>query len=219
MKDNRVETVRENYDRLAKVYADKVFDELQYKPIDRDVLKRFAERTRDQGEVCDLGCGPGHVAQYLRNADTAVFGVDLSPRMVEQARRLNPQISFRIGNMLSLDIPSDTLAGITAFYSIVNISREFLPLAFREMARVLKPGGLLLIAFHVGDDVVSVNELWGEPITMNTFRFTTAEIIQGLEKEHLVVSEVVEREPYLEVEYQSPRAYVFAEKRIGSLGL
>jgi SAM-dependent methyltransferase len=212
MKDDRVETIREDYDRLAQEYATRVFDELQHKPLDRALLDRFAEQTRERGSVCDLGCGPGHVARYLREASVSVFGLDLSPGMLEQARRLNPDILFREGNMLSLDIPTGMLAGIVAFYAIVNIRKEFLMIAFEEMARVLQPGGLLLVAFHTGDDVVHVDELWGERITMDFFFFKTAEILQSIEAAGLAVKEVIERDPYPEVEYQSRRAYIFAHK-------
>ncbi|HET6218015.1 MAG TPA: class I SAM-dependent methyltransferase, partial [Acidobacteriaceae bacterium] len=51
-----------------------------------------------------MGCGPGHVARYLRNAGVTVFGLDLSTGMLEQARQLNPDISFREGNMLALEL-------------------------------------------------------------------------------------------------------------------
>jgi trans-aconitate methyltransferase len=50
-----------------------------------------------------MGCGPGQVARYLRDAGATIFGLDLSPRMLEQARQFNPDIAFREGNMLSLE--------------------------------------------------------------------------------------------------------------------
>jgi SAM-dependent methyltransferase len=212
MKGNTVETVRENYDRLAKDYANRLFDELGQKPLDRELLDRFAGQTRGRGEVCDLGCGPGHVARYLRDTNVTVFGLDLSLGMLEEARRLNSDIPFREGNMLSLDIPAGTLAGIVAFYAIVNIPVELLKFAFQEMTRVLKPGGVLLIAFHIGCDVVHPEELWGVPITMDFFLFETVKIRQHLEMAGLSVDEIIERDPYPEVEYPSRRAYIFARR-------
>jgi ubiquinone/menaquinone biosynthesis C-methylase UbiE len=212
MAKNSVETIREDYDRLAAEYANRLFDELQHKPLDRELLDRFAAQMKGRGEVCDLACGPGQVARYLHDAKVSVFGLDLSPGMLEQARRLNPTIPCREGNMLSLDIASETLVGITAFYAIVNIPEQSLGVAFREIARVLKPSGLLLIAFHIGDEVVQMDELWGTPITMNFFLFKTAQIRKSLEAAGLVVDEVIERDPYPEVEYQSRRAYILARK-------
>jgi ubiquinone/menaquinone biosynthesis C-methylase UbiE len=154
MNENIEESIRGSYDRLAEEHASRILDELQYKPLDRALLDRFADEVGRQGEVCDMGCGPGHVARYLRDRGTNVFGLDLSPGMLEQARRRNPDIRFCEGNMLALELEDGTLAGITAFYAIVNIPTEYLPLVFREMERVLQPGGLLLLAFHTGDEIL-----------------------------------------------------------------
>src|SRR5215469_5421521 len=213
MNDDVTRSIRGSYDQLADEYARRIFNELYYKPLDRELLDRFAAEVSSWGEVCDMGCGPGHVARYLRDAGTTVFGLDLSPKMLEQARQLNPDIPFREGNMLALDLDDGTLTGITAFYAIVHIPKESLPSAFREVDRVLKPGRLLLLAFHAGDEVLHEEELWGRSISMDFFLFQPSEIRQYLEAAGLVVEEIIEREPYApEVEYQSRRAYIFARK-------
>ena len=81
------------------------------------------------------------------------------------------------------------------------------------MARVLKPDGLLLLAFHIGDDTLQPNALWGRPISMDFYFFPPHVIQRGLGAAGLVVEEVIEREPYApEVEHQSRRAYIFARK-------
>ena len=158
MNDNITRSIRESYDRVADEYARRIFDELQHKPLDRELLNRFAAAVLGRGDVCDM-----------HGAGITVFGLDLSPQMLEQARQLNPGISFREGNMLALDLQDGTLAGIAAFYAIVNIPNESLPLVFREMERVLRPGGLLLLAFHAGNEALHEEELWGRPISMDFF--------------------------------------------------
>jgi ubiquinone/menaquinone biosynthesis C-methylase UbiE len=65
--------------------------------------------------------------------------------------------------MTALDLEDAKLAGTTAFYAIVNIPKEYLSSVFREMDRVLKPGGLLLVAFHTGDEILQEKELWADP--------------------------------------------------------
>jgi ubiquinone/menaquinone biosynthesis C-methylase UbiE len=205
-------SIRESYDRLAEEYARRIADELQHKPLDRELLDRFAQQTKERGEVCDMGCGPGHVARYLRDAGASVFGLDLSPAMLEQARKLNPDISFREGNMLALDILDGALAGIAAFYAIVNIPKLSLPVVFREMQRVLQAGGLLLLAFHTGNEVLHEDELWGQKISMDFLLLQPSEIRVDLEVAGFTIEEVVEREPYPDVEYPSRRAYIFARK-------
>jgi SAM-dependent methyltransferase len=203
--------IRRDYDALAEDYARHIYEELQHKPLDRELLTRFARSVR--GEICDLGCGPGHVARFFHEAGAKVFGVDLSPGMVEQAQRLNPGIEFREGNLFALELADESLAGVVLFYSIVNLQKRVLPAVFREVARVLGPGGRVMVAFHTGDEVLAEKELWGHAISMDFVLLPPKEICRQMEEAGLVVEEVVERGPYPEVEYPSHRAYVFGRKR------
>jgi len=207
-----IDNIRASYDALAAEYARRLFDELRHKPFDRDLLDRFARQVSERGPVCDLGCGPGQVARHLKDAGTPVFGLDLSPKMVEVARSLSPDIDFREGDMLALDLASQSLGGIVAFYAIVNLPEALLPTAFREMARVLRPDGVLLLSFHAGADVIAVEELWGQPIAMEFRYFDPARIGALLAAEGFAVEEILERDPYPEVEYQSRRTYLLAGK-------
>ena len=84
-----------DYDRIAELYAEAYADDLGRAPFDQDILNRFVEHV--QGPVCDPGCGPGYVAAYLRQKRVATFGVDLSTRMIEVAKRLYPEMSFWVG--------------------------------------------------------------------------------------------------------------------------
>ena len=142
-----------------------------------------------------------------------VFGLDLSSQMIAQAQQLNPDIEFREGNMLALGLADDALAAIVAFYAIVNIPAESLPVAFAEMHRVLQTGGLLLLSFHIGDDVIRPEELWGNRISMEFYRLQPERIQLLLTNAGFGVENTVEREPYApDVEFQSRRAYIFARK-------
>lgn len=214
MSDPSIESIRSSYDRLADAYADAIFGELKDKPFDRELLTRFAAEVAGRGGVCDMGCGPGQVARFLHDAGANVFGLDLSSGMIEQARRLNSSIEFREGDMLALDLPDESLAGIAAFYAIVNLSAELRPRAFREMARVLTNGGLLLLAFHVGrDELLDVRELWGRPITMDFYLLDRRTIERELKSAGFEILQIHEREPYPpSIEHQSRRAYLLAVK-------
>jgi len=81
------------------------------------------------------------------------------------------------------------------------------------MKRVLQPDGRLFLAFHVGNETVHRDELWGIPISMDFFFFQSQAIRSCLKEQGFVVDDVVERRPYApDVEYQSQRAYIFARK-------
>lgn len=213
MKGERPAATADSYDRIAADYVRRIYHELEGKPFDRATLDSFAARLRGRGTVGDVGCGPGHVAQYLADRGLDVIGIDLSPGMVAQAAALNPDISFRVGDMSALDEPDGSWAGIVAFYSIIHIPRESVVAALREICRVLKPGGLLLLAFHVGDEMIHLDEMWEQPVALDFWFYGAAEMAGYLERADFAVEEVVERDPYApDVEHQSRRAYLLARK-------
>jgi SAM-dependent methyltransferase len=164
------------------------------------------------GPVADLGCGPGHVTRFLADQGVVAVGLDLSPGMIAEARRLNPDLEFLEGDMRALPWPDATLGGLAALYSILHLRRPQLPAAFREMRRVLKPGGLALIAFHVGDEDLHLDEWWDMPVRLDFRFFSVAEITPLLGDAGLELVESREREPYEGVEHPSRRAYLMARR-------
>ena len=201
---------RESYDELAATYTERIFTELAGKPLDRHLLNRLAEDVRGHGLVADLGCGPGHVARYLHDQGVRMLGIDLSPRMIDSARQRSPDIEFRVGDMRALDLPDGALAGIVAFYSLIHIDEHEMGATLHELRRVLAPGGLLLVAFHIGEETVHRDELWGHTVSLD-FRFLMpSPMVARLIEAGFVVLERVEREPYPEVEHPSRRCYLLA---------
>jgi SAM-dependent methyltransferase len=203
-----------SYDAAAEAYAEHLCDELARKPLDRHLLNRFAEELRHRGVIVDLGCGPGHVAAYLAERGLRVVGIDLSPRMIAVASARWPALDFRTGDMRRLDLADASLAGAIAFYSIVHFEECELPAVFLELRRVLQPGGLALVAFHVsneaGDAAVHVDELFGERVSLD-FRFHDPQrVTDAMRAAGLRVIERVDREPYPGAEYPSRRCYLLA---------
>jgi SAM-dependent methyltransferase len=159
-----------------------------------------------------MGCGPGHVARHLHEQGIQVCGVDLSAQMIERARQLSPAIDFRQGDMLALDAADESWAGIAAFYSIIHIPRGDLLQALGELRRVLRPGGLLLLAFHIGDETVHLDEWWDHKVCVDFFFFRSEEMAQFLRRAGFEVEEIIERDPYPDVEHPSRRSYIFARR-------
>src|SRR5512147_2751301 len=165
-----------SYDHVAAEYAERYKDEMDDKPFDRDCLDRLAREVGELGPVCDLGCGPGQIARYLHRQGVKTLGVDLSAKMVAEARRLNPSIHFHQGNMLTLPDEDNSWGGIAAFYCIIHIPRKQIVDALREMKRVLKPGGMLLVTFHIGTEIEHVDNFFDKSVNLDFAFFQPSEM-------------------------------------------
>lgn len=204
--------VENMYDTVAKEYAETFSGEHGKKPKDQEILRRFSREIGDKESVWDFGCGPGQTTKYLKDLGIEISGLDLSEKILEQARTIHPEINFRKGNILELEFDDDSIDGVVAFYAIVHFTEEQVEIAFREAFRVLQPGGLFLFTYHIGEETIHIEEFLGKKINIDFMFFTTDFISSCLEKNGFEKIETIEREPYPGAEYESRRAYVFAKK-------
>src|SRR5262245_5314576 len=204
--------IRACYDAVAREYADRFAGELAHKPLDRELLGRFASEVRGRGQVYDLGCGPGQTTAFLHGCGAQVRGLDLSADLLREGRQRHPGLEFEQGDMLALPLADASLAGVVAFYAIVHFSPAELRRALAEMHRALQPGGRLLLAFHVGVGSMHVEQFLGRSVALDFVFFTPQDVTGELVRVGLVDVEVIERDPYPDVEYPSRRAYLFARK-------
>jgi SAM-dependent methyltransferase len=198
------------YDVVAETYADTFADELSGKPFDRDLLDSFAESVGEP--VLDVGCGPaGHVTRYLADRGVRIEGLDLSPAVVTEARRRNPDLDFWVGDLRELPADESALAGIVAFYSVVHLPRAEWPTAFAEFRRALMPGGLLLLAVHGGTGETGVDGWLGHDVAIRTTLVGLDELTGMVTAAGLTVLDRHQRPPY-PGEFPSPRLYLLAGK-------
>ena len=210
--DDTISNTENSYDLVATEYAEKFKDEMDDKPFDRDCLDQLAREVGKLGPICDMGCGPGQIARYLHRQGVDTLGVDLSPRMIAEAGRLNPEIPFHQGNMLALPDADNSWGGIAAFYCIIHIPREKIVDALREMKRVLKPGGVLLITFHIGDKIEHLNKWWEKPVHLDFAFYQPVEMENWLKEAGYELEATLVRQPNPDVEVETERAYLFAKK-------
>jgi len=173
-----LDNTRSAYNAMAVTYADRFSNELVNKPLDRAMLALFAELA-PAGPIADIGCGPGRVTAFLHALGLDAFGVDLSPAMIEHARKEYPGVRFEVGTMTALDIAETSLAGLTAWYSTIHIPDDHLPDVFAEFFRVLVPGAPLMFAFQMGDEPKHYAEAWGHQVNL-TFHRRRPEAVAGL---------------------------------------
>ncbi|WP_217644937.1 class I SAM-dependent DNA methyltransferase [Geodermatophilus amargosae] len=164
-----LDVVRASYDRVADRYVAMGAGRLDPHPWLRAALAAFAETVRGRGPVLDVGCGPGYVTAHLADLGVDVAGVDLSPQMVAQARRLHPELRFDVASATELALEDASLGGVLGWWSLFNLPRPVVPAVLQSFADALVPGGQVLVGTHVGEgDLVRTETYGGVPVAWTT---------------------------------------------------
>jgi len=176
-----LDDVRRSYDTVAEDYAAFLPDMRAEAPLDLAMLDAFAEAVSASAdaEVLDAGCGAGRVSGYLADRGCRMRGVDLSPGMVAMARRDHPGLVFAVGSLTDLPFPDDRFAGVLLWYSTIHTPPAGQPRIFAEAARVLTPGGQVLVGFQSGagvHDVAPTYRRFGHEVRLERYRYTADEV-------------------------------------------
>jgi SAM-dependent methyltransferase len=202
---------RASYDTVAGSYSELTRAGLAGEPFLRAALALFAELVREagRGPVADVGCGPGHVTAHLRDAGLDAFGIDLSPVMIDVARREHPGLRFEVGSMTDLPLGDASVAGVTAFWSLIHIPGEALAGVLGQFRRVLRPGRPLLVGFHAGDaSRLKTSGYGGHPMKVWVHRRQPASVAAALREAGFTV----EAELVLDPDGSGPGAILFARR-------
>jgi SAM-dependent methyltransferase len=155
--------VETGYDQMAEQY---LATKDAADPVLLGALARFAEVVPAGAPVLDLGCGAGVPVTAWLAERYAVTGVDVSARQLALARQHVPGGTFIKSNMSALDFPPGSLAGVTAFYSIIHVPRAEQPALVARIDRWLRPGGAFLATWALTEwEGAEANwEGWGAPM-------------------------------------------------------
>jgi SAM-dependent methyltransferase len=160
-----LDIVRDSYDRVADTYVETIartdLGDIRRQPWMRAAMDVFADGVTGIGPVLDVGCGPGTVTAYLADRGVDVSGVDLSPRMIDAARRLHPHCHFSVSSATELGLAESSLGGVVAWWSLFNLPRDVMPQVVSSFARALMPAGQLIFGTHVGSDDLARTEAYG----------------------------------------------------------
>src|ERR1700756_2306865 len=100
------------------------------------------------GNALDVGCGEGRFCRMLGGAGVKAIGIDPTAKLLEMARCRDRSGDYRLGRAEQLDFADDSFDLVVSYITLVDIP-DFRA-AIREMARVLRPGGSILVANLTG---------------------------------------------------------------------
>lgn len=214
-----VRATRAAYDLAAPDYAASIGTELTgatETPFDLATLGAFAELVAagPKSLVLDAGCGPGRAAAWLARRDVDVAGIDVSVAMAALANESHPNIGFGAGALSALPVGSGSLAGVVCWYSIIHTPPDEFPVVAAELARVLTPGGRLLLAFQAGvGESTHRNEVYGHAASLTSYRHDIEFTSDVLAAAGLAVSAIATRDPERGHE-RSPQAFLQAYRPV-----
>jgi SAM-dependent methyltransferase len=147
------DVVRASYSARSQEYVDLFGSIDSTHPSDQALVSTWAASVT--GPVVDAGCGPGQWTDFLAACGVAVRGVDLVPEFVDRARLHYPSLSFDVGGFEAIDAATGSLGGVFAWYTLIHHRPRDIQTPLAEFARVVRPGGGLLVGFFEGPTVES----------------------------------------------------------------
>ena len=212
---NTKESITKAYDRAAREYATKFWNELESKPFDRMLLNWFAAQIPSGETILEIGAGPGEVSGLLQELGAECLATDISEQMMESGKRYFPQVRFEVQDFLDLQYENGSFYGVVGFYAIVNLVMEEVKTLLQEVKRVLKREGIFLFSFHVfeGEEKAEIKNFLDQSGSDLTFYYFKVEAVKELvENVGYQVLDILIRYPYKDVEYPSKRAYFIVKK-------
>jgi len=160
------ELVREGYNKAAKDYHASRNDDLP----EMKLLPDFVSKIELGSRVLDAGCGAGYpVTKYLSERFETI-GVDISEEQIKLARENAPKATFLCQDMTKIDFPDEYFGGILSYYVIFHIPREEHYDLLKNFYRMLKPSGITLLVFSMGDDPGDYNDdFFGAEMYWNSY--------------------------------------------------
>ena len=209
----RDERIRQSYSAVASSYADNLFNELAQLPFESWLLRRIVDLA-DGHPMIEVGCGTGHVTDFLAGEGADAMGLDLAPGMVEVARRRYPDRRFEVGdlNKLMRPVNDQGWGAVLAWYSLVHAAAAELPTSIAALSRPLRPGGWLVVALHAGAEIRHVDAWWDIEVELDFVLHDPAEVRAAAEAAGLVDLEWYHRGPIPAREETTERFYLLAHK-------
>ncbi|HUJ57514.1 MAG TPA: methyltransferase domain-containing protein [Kofleriaceae bacterium] len=216
-----LDRVRTSYDLVAAKYASELAGDMLNRPLERAMLQALADLVRQlgRGTVGDVGCGPGHIAKYATDRlGLRIAGYDISAAMIAQARRAFPEGEFHVGSMAELPVGDGGWIGAIAMWALLHAAAEERAAIYRELARVIVPGGYLLNGFYVsGPDqppgsTYHLEKWFGLKVDLPTYFVAIEDAAAEMDRGGFEVMAALVREPLHAKELPARRCYMLGRR-------
>ena len=131
----------------------------------------------------DLGCASGVQSKVLSDLGFEVVGLDLSPRMVAQAKKRAPNAKFVVGDMTNMNFANGVFDGVYARASFLHIPIKIIPKVLKSVHQILKDNGILYLAVKEGEGEKEITDRrHGQKVTRFFSFFKEDELVKFLGK-------------------------------------
>ncbi len=151
---DRYKETFETWNKLASLYQDKFMDLDLYNETYDFVCNSI---TRVNAKVLEIGCGPGNITKYLlsKRPDFDIFGIDISPNMIELAEKNNPTAKFAVMDSRQIDDLKTNYDGIVCGFCLPYLSQSDSQKLIADCYDLLNENGLIYLSFVEGDPLKS----------------------------------------------------------------
>ena len=138
------------WNSIAKVYEDKFMGLSLYNHTYDYICKTI---TKPKAKLLDVGCGPGNITKYLlsKRPDLDILGIDITPNMIELAKKNNPSANFSVMDSRNIANLSASFDGVVGGFCIPYLSQGECNAFISDVYNSLNANGLIYLSFVEGD--------------------------------------------------------------------
>ena len=217
------------YEKLADAYAALIDTKPQNAYLERPTTLSLLPEVKGK-RVLDAGCGSGVYSEWLERHGANVIAVDVSPRMVELAKKRLQDLDVRLHDLRDpLDFLGDDSVDLVLAPLVMDYIEDWVPV-LKEFNRILVREGLFVFSmehpftksfWHKSDDYFKVERvelLWGGfgvPVSMPSFKRPLQAVVNSLSRSGFVIEKILEPRPTPEFKEKSPESYEKLSKQPG----